>query len=94
MNIEVRFFKFEVTKTGRNGKIDTKFFCCSCPQSFDDIGQMGKHLKSTAMSQEKLLEKEPEEVKKVIQSIGDNVYQHFKKCEVYIFLGILILVKT
>jgi len=68
-----------VTQTGgSNGKIDTKFFCCSCPQSFDDIGEMGKHLKSTVISQEKLLEKEPEEVKEVIESVGDRVYQHFE----------------
>ena len=94
--IEVRFLKFEVTQTGGiNGKIDTKFFCCSCPQSFDDIGEMGKHLKSTVISQEKLLEKEPEEVKEVIESVGDRVYQHFKNktCN-FIFSGILILVKT
>ena len=40
---------------------------------------MGDHLKKSVISNEKLLEKEPEEIKQQIEFGGDRVYQHFSK---------------
>ena len=81
----MKFFEFEVTQTTSNGETEVEYFCCSCRERFDNIGEMGKHLQETIISQDILLSKEPKEIHKKLATSSNRVYQNVLKNKKSIF---------